>query len=174
MYESFLWKLLLFHTEMLPAKFLWGSVLLRGELQKYAKNSNFENFQSALYSTSVSMPLSKIWLSMDEKQWRYDCVVQKTCKEWDGTVPVPFGIALTDMEFVCVPQGDPLIVLLRLKTLLSKLVAEMQSSVLQYLELEPTIKCLCVHVYSLDYMWPNAGKWGTLWWNQNQVMSINV
>ena len=30
-------KLLLFHTEMLPAKFLWGSVLLRGELQKYAK-----------------------------------------------------------------------------------------------------------------------------------------
>ena len=42
---------------MLPAKFLWGSVLLRGELQKYAKNSNFENFQSALYSTSVSMPL---------------------------------------------------------------------------------------------------------------------
>ena len=43
---------------MLPAKFLWGSVLLRGELQKYAKNSNFENFQSALYSTSVSMPLT--------------------------------------------------------------------------------------------------------------------
>ena len=42
---------------MLPAKFLWGSVLLTGELQKYAKNSNFENFQSALYSTSVSMPL---------------------------------------------------------------------------------------------------------------------
>ena len=44
---------------MLPAKFLWGSVLLRGDLQKYAKNSNFENLQSALYSTSVSMPLSK-------------------------------------------------------------------------------------------------------------------
>ena len=30
---------------------------IRGELQKYAKNSNFENFQSALYSTSVSMPV---------------------------------------------------------------------------------------------------------------------
>ena len=44
---------------MFPAKFLWGSVLLRGELQKYANNSNFENFQSALYSTSVSMPLNK-------------------------------------------------------------------------------------------------------------------
>ena len=43
---------------MLPVKFRWGSVLLRGDLQKYAKNSNFENFQSALYSTSVSMPLS--------------------------------------------------------------------------------------------------------------------
>ena len=56
------------------------------------------------------------------------------------------------MEFVCVPQahtmglriqGEPLIVSLRLKTLLSKLVAEMQSSVLQCLELEPT-ECLCV------------------------------
>ena len=60
MYESFLWKLLLFHTEIFPAKFLWGSVLPRGELQKYAKNSNFENFQSALYSTSVSMPLTNV------------------------------------------------------------------------------------------------------------------
>ena len=35
-------------------------MLLRGELQKYAKNSNFENFQSALYTTSVSMPLIAI------------------------------------------------------------------------------------------------------------------
>ena len=34
----------------------WGIVLLGGELRKYAKNSNFENFESALYSTSVSMP----------------------------------------------------------------------------------------------------------------------
>ena len=33
-------------------------MLLRGKLQKYAKNSNFENFESALYSTSGSMPLS--------------------------------------------------------------------------------------------------------------------
>ena len=32
-------------------------MLLRGELQKCAKNSNFGNFESALYSTSVSMPL---------------------------------------------------------------------------------------------------------------------
>ena len=30
----------------------------RGEIQKYAKNSNFDNFESALYSKSVSMPLS--------------------------------------------------------------------------------------------------------------------
>ena len=59
------------------------------------------------------------------------CVVQISCKEWDGTVPVPVGIALTDMESVCVPQvhtiglriqGEPLVVSLRLKTLLSKLV----------------------------------------------------
>ena len=34
-------------------------MLLRGELRKYAKNLNFENFDSALYSTSVSMPLMK-------------------------------------------------------------------------------------------------------------------
>ena len=33
-------------------------MLLRGELRKYAKNSNFDNFESPLYSTSVSMPLS--------------------------------------------------------------------------------------------------------------------
>ena len=44
---------------MIAAQFLWGSVLFRGELQKYAKNSNFENFESALYSTSGSMP--SIW-----------------------------------------------------------------------------------------------------------------
>ena len=31
--------------------FLWG------ELRKYTTNSNFKNFESALYSTSVSMPL---------------------------------------------------------------------------------------------------------------------
>ena len=33
-------------------------MLLRGELRKYTKKLNFENFDSALYSTSVSMPLS--------------------------------------------------------------------------------------------------------------------
>ena len=57
MYENFLWKLLSFHTKMILAWFLWGSVFLRGELRKYAKKSSFENFDSALYSTSVSMPL---------------------------------------------------------------------------------------------------------------------
>ena len=58
MYETVLWKLLLFHTKMILAWFLWGSVFLRGELRKYAKKSSYENFESALYSTSVSMPLS--------------------------------------------------------------------------------------------------------------------
>ena len=48
-----------------------GSVLLRGELQKYAKNSNFENFQSALYSTSVSMPLIRknLWRRVYTPVW---------------------------------------------------------------------------------------------------------
>ena len=58
--REFSWKLLSFHTKMILAWFLWGSVFLRGELRKYAKKSSFDNFESALYSTSVSMPLSKI------------------------------------------------------------------------------------------------------------------
>ena len=33
-------------------------MLLRGVQHKYAKNSHFKNFESALYLTSVSMPLS--------------------------------------------------------------------------------------------------------------------
>ena len=33
-------------------------MLSRGELQRYAKKSKFENFDSALYSASVSMPLN--------------------------------------------------------------------------------------------------------------------
>ena len=33
-------------------------MLLRGELQKDSINSNFENFESALYMKSVSMPLT--------------------------------------------------------------------------------------------------------------------
>ena len=56
-HETFCEKLLSFHTEMILALFLWGNVLLRGELQKYAKMSNFKNFENALYSTSRSMPL---------------------------------------------------------------------------------------------------------------------
>ena len=55
--RDFLWKLLSFHTEMVPAQFLWGNVLLRGELQKYATNSKVEIFESALNWTSGSMPL---------------------------------------------------------------------------------------------------------------------
>ena len=83
------------------------------------------------------------------------CVVQQTCKEWGGSVPV-LGWYCTygHMECVCVPQahtmglriqGEPLIVSLRLKTLLGKFVTQVQSSVLQCLELEPT-KCLCVRL----------------------------
>ena len=57
---DFSWKLLSFHTEIISTEFLWGSVLLRGELRKYAKNPNFENFESALYLTSGSMPLNSM------------------------------------------------------------------------------------------------------------------
>ena len=44
---------------MISAQPLWGSVLLIGVHHKYAKNSHFKNFESALYLTSVSMPLRK-------------------------------------------------------------------------------------------------------------------
>ena len=56
--RDFLWKLLSFHTEMILAIFLCGSVLLKGKLRKYAKNSDFDNFESALNSTSGSLPLN--------------------------------------------------------------------------------------------------------------------
>ena len=44
-----MWKLLLFHTEMISAQFLWRNVLL-GELQIDAKKLNsFKIFENALY-----------------------------------------------------------------------------------------------------------------------------
>ena len=43
---------------MISAKFVWGNELLDGKLQMYAKNSNFENFESTLNMKSVSMPSS--------------------------------------------------------------------------------------------------------------------
>ena len=42
---------------MISAKFVWGNVLLGGKLQINAKKSNFKNFESALYTKSVSVPL---------------------------------------------------------------------------------------------------------------------
>ena len=56
--RDFLWKLLSFHNKMVSAQFLWGGVLLRGELRKYSKNLKFENCDNALYSISWTMPLS--------------------------------------------------------------------------------------------------------------------
>ena len=58
-YETLCPKLLSFHKEMISAWFLWGNVLIRGELQIYTINSKFENFESALYMKSVSIPLNK-------------------------------------------------------------------------------------------------------------------
>ena len=43
---------------MVSAESLWGNVLFRGKLQTDAKNSNFENFESAHYMESGSMPSS--------------------------------------------------------------------------------------------------------------------
>ena len=66
--REFLLKLLLIpQTEMISAQFLWESVvqfLEPGELRKYAQNSNFENFESALNMTSVSMPLINVFVSL--------------------------------------------------------------------------------------------------------------
>ena len=56
--REFMGKLHLFHLEMIYAQFIWGNVILREELQTDVKNSNFENFGSALYLKSVSMPLT--------------------------------------------------------------------------------------------------------------------
>ena len=42
---------------MISAQLLWGSVLLIEVHHKYAKTSYFKNVESALYLTSVSMPL---------------------------------------------------------------------------------------------------------------------
>ena len=50
-------KLLLFHTEMSSAKFLWGNVLLGGELQMDVKNSNLRIYDSAIYMKYGNMPL---------------------------------------------------------------------------------------------------------------------
>ena len=42
---------------MISAKFLWGNLLLREELQIDAQNSNFEKFENT-YMESLSMHLS--------------------------------------------------------------------------------------------------------------------
>ena len=59
-------------------------MLLRGELQKYAKNSKFENFESALYSTSGSMPLRtnrKQYLSFNSSESEQKDIVCDVPKE---------------------------------------------------------------------------------------------
>ena len=56
--QDFLWELLSYHTKLFQPNSFWGNVLLRGELQKDARNLNFENWESALYSKSGNMPLN--------------------------------------------------------------------------------------------------------------------
>ena len=52
-------KLVSCYKEMVSALFLWRNGLLRGKLRVDAKNSNFENFESAFYMKSVSIPLNQ-------------------------------------------------------------------------------------------------------------------
>ena len=66
-HENLCYKWLLFHKEMISAKFLWGNVLFGGKLQIGAKNSNFKIFESALYMKSVSMPLINAHLPLRVK-----------------------------------------------------------------------------------------------------------
>ena len=48
---------------MVFAKSVWGNVLLEGKLQIDAKNLYFDNFESALYIKSGSMPLIRTFIS---------------------------------------------------------------------------------------------------------------
>ena len=49
--------------KMISACFLWGNVLLRGELKTNAINSNFENFKRAHHMKSVRVPLISLFLA---------------------------------------------------------------------------------------------------------------
>ena len=58
-----------------------GNVLLRGELRKDATNSNFENFESTLYSKSGSMPpLSQSNLKFPSCQTAINLLLIDTCR----------------------------------------------------------------------------------------------
>ena len=56
--ETICKKLISLHKKMILAYFLWGNLLLRGEVQIDAINSYFDNFQGSLHIKSVSMPLN--------------------------------------------------------------------------------------------------------------------
>ena len=82
--------------------FLSGRTFLRGALQKYAKNSIFENFEGTLYSTSGSMLVfflgggggeqericTHIKVTFDDQKIIKKCVVQLSrdgfLGEWRG------------------------------------------------------------------------------------------
>ena len=62
-------------------------MLLSGELRKCVKKSNFKNVESALYSTSVSMPLRKLQRSSLSTYVSFQCVLST------GAVPDELKIA---------------------------------------------------------------------------------
>ena len=67
--ETFCENCSYFILKWFQPKSFCGNVLLRGELQKYAKNSNFDNFESTLYTKSGSMPLN-----LQPKTFPYVCL----------------------------------------------------------------------------------------------------
>ena len=62
--RDFLWKLFSFHTEMISASFLWGSVLLRGELHMQ-KMQIFKIWERPLFDIrEYAFKLASIFLKM--------------------------------------------------------------------------------------------------------------
>ena len=59
-------------------------MLLRGELRKYTQKLNFENFESALYSTSVSMPLKKVDIICIWEQQQHNSGFKGSTKSGQG------------------------------------------------------------------------------------------
>ena len=69
-------------------------------LFKYAKNSKFENFESALYSTSVSMPLSCL-IYFIERETQNVVLKFREIFRWKETVLRAHGTKSVEKSFFC-------------------------------------------------------------------------
>ena len=99
MYETFLWKLLSFHTTMILAWFLWGCVLLRGELRKYAKKIKFKNFwERPLFNISeYAFKYTKKrdnlhYNERGKKNWRWHVQPYTFKSDWNSKLLWKFGV----------------------------------------------------------------------------------